>query len=245
MENYQELLQIYEELVITYDSLKKREDRIWLKYIRTFGELIEKSYLANIECIKLRKMISYCQTMKNAGREIKREQMENFVEIELADYYDELENIRCISESPCSEISFCEYEKIKKTYRNIVFMIHPDINGGEMSAQLFTLWEKAKRAYNNNDYDALIALYVLISKEMGGESKRDNEVIEDIEQRILKTRELIANVIYSEPYVYKEILEDKEKIKAKEQMLNEEIEYYEGYAKQLKEKLDSFSIEEM
>ena len=57
----------YEDLILQRDRLEKEADQIRLNYLREFGEEITAAFQARIDCIALKKSITFCQMKKNAG----------------------------------------------------------------------------------------------------------------------------------------------------------------------------------
>ncbi len=62
--------------------------------------------------------------------------------------------------------------------------------------------------------------------------------IPDIEEKISRLEQEISSIILSEPYTFRQILEDPEAMAEKEKQLEAEQEEYQQYEKQLREKLD-------
>ena len=58
-ESYESLLERYEALILQRDRLAKEADHYQLEYFREFGELITDAFQARIDCIALKKSISF------------------------------------------------------------------------------------------------------------------------------------------------------------------------------------------
>ncbi len=61
-------LDVFKSLILKRDRLKKQEMNAFFEYIRTFGELLEKRFSLQIECIKTKKIIALCQAKKEPLR---------------------------------------------------------------------------------------------------------------------------------------------------------------------------------
>ena len=65
-----ERLAEYEQLLIKRDSLRKEAGLIYQEYYKQFGELLIRVYEKQVECIKLKKMISFAQTAINKNEKL-------------------------------------------------------------------------------------------------------------------------------------------------------------------------------
>ena len=64
--------------------------------------------------------------------------------------------------------------------------------------------------------------------------------IPDIEEKIRKLEDEIHQIISTDPYRFKELLDDKELVAAKKEDLQREIDEYTAYEKELQEILKTF-----
>lgn len=236
----------YKNLLLRRDSLKKESKLIWLEYVRKFGNLIEELLKVKIECISLKKKIAYCQTRLNRNEIILSSEMESTVETELADFYEELGKIQNIKNSAGAPISDYEYLQIKKLYRKIAMMVHPDINPELFDKlEIAELWDKAKNAYLANDYEQLketeFLIVQAIKKYSGTEKKLD---IENIDEKIETVRKDVEKIVSTDPYQYKFLLENAELVEEEQILLKEEIESYRQYIDELSKIFSQFTITE-
>ena len=120
----------YEEALLRRDNLRKEATSYHYEYIRVFGHLITESFRLKVECIRKKKMITYCQKQVNMGKKISAGAMADFIEKEMADYQRELEDlikgVKAAGEA--EKISGLEARKIKDIYYKLVKLIHPDMH---------------------------------------------------------------------------------------------------------------------
>ena len=115
------LYEIYKNVVIRHETVKKEAHNIWCSYINHFGKLLEKRLELNIEYVKLRKLITYCQMAKNKGEKYNLNDIEKIVEEEIEDFYEELtyiSNIRKFSTTMSKEDSLL----LKRIYKKIAML---------------------------------------------------------------------------------------------------------------------------
>ena len=95
-------------------------------------------------------------------------------------------------------------------------------------------------AYHRNDLEALERLEVQINsvlRETG--ISADETDIPDIQDKIQALENEIENILSTDPYQYKFILDDEELVKEKKEELSKEMEIYSNYENQLKDILKS------
>ena len=229
----------YKTLIVRRDRLKKEQELIYLNYIRTFGELLEKRFSLKIECIKIKKMISYYQTAINKGEYIDKETIMRWIDCGLEEYYDELKQLIRIKDCKGDAVSEVEFYKIKKLYYKIAMKVHPDVNPELFKNQeVVELWGKVQSAYCRNDYKELKEAEVLLSGIL--KKYKDSELsveIEDIENKIAEVQREILEIINTDPYRYKYLLNDDDAVEEYKMELKEEVCGYEEYLFELEEAL--------
>ncbi|MBD5583648.1 MAG: hypothetical protein HDQ88_00995 [Clostridia bacterium] len=237
----------YKNLLLRRDSLKKEGDLVWLEYVRKFGNLIEELMKIKIECIALKKKIAYCQAKQNRNEIIVASEMEFEIETELADYYDELGKILFIKNSEGTTISDYEFLQIKRLYRKIAMMIHPDLHPELFDKfEIADLWNKAKNAYLSNDYEQLKETEFLIIQEIKNYSDTaENCEIENIDAKIENLRKEIEKIISSDPYKYKFLLENTKFMEEERNTIKNETEQYRQYIEELNKLFSKFTITEV
>ena len=193
--------QQYEDLLFQRDQLDKEAVLYEMAYRREFGELELKGYELRVDCIGLKKSIAYCQKMLNRGETIDEDKMKASVEMQMKAYRQQIaEMIRANKESESKgKVSAYQAREIKKIYRRIAKLIHPDINPlTKDDADLRDLFQRAITAYRCNSLKELRETEVLINrylKEQGFE--RIETSIPNIEEKI---RELLKGDAESQMY---------------------------------------------
>lgn len=237
----------YEELLIRRDTLKKAAFQYQMNYIMEFGDLMAQAFEAKIKCIEKKKIIAFCQKRQNRGEIINQNDLDRHVEAIMADYYAQLH--RMLLENKLTQekelISELTFRKIKSLYYKIAKLIHPDMNPSlKEDKTVKDLWNRAVVSYNCNNPKELEEVHVLVSKYLESIDYHHERIgIPDINERIFALNEEIDNIIHTNPYQYKYLLEDKEAVEDIKKELKQEIKDYRNYAKELDEIIKSFKIE--
>ena len=133
-----------------------------------------------------------------------------------------------------------EVEEIKRIYRKIAKRLHPDICPlTAEEPELMELFQKALFAYRANDLKGIREAEILINRFLKEHGENPEPVvIENLPERIADLEMEIAQIVETEPYSYKNLLEDAEAAEHKRKELEAEKENYSNYKKELKEYLD-------
>ncbi|RKM56741.1 hypothetical protein D6856_14690 [Butyrivibrio sp. XB500-5] len=228
---------MYEELLLKRDQLEREASSIRISYMKEFGDLITEDYNLKIECIKKKKTIAYCQQSINKGQVLDMQVIDASITEDMKIYYAELEQLshdfELAKNSKTSSAS--NAERAKKIYRRIAKRIHPDIYHQTMEhEELKDLWERTFSAYHMLDPDELADIEVLINKYLKGLGEDSFEIdIPDIDKRIEKLEAEISEIMRTEPYIYKEILDDENAVSEKKNEFKAEIEEYKRYLEEL------------
>lgn len=238
----------YEELLLRRDELEKEAEHILLHYTRVFGDITTEIFKLKIECIALKKAIAYCVMITNKGETVDPEKLTEYIANKMAGYQAELdEMIRQTELSKKGEkLSAFQAKEIKRIYRKLAKVLHPDIsNITEKHPQLAELFQRIIIAYQCNDYKELKELEVLASKALDdiGEEKFEI-VIPDIDEKIEDLEAEIRSITTNEPYTYRELLEDNERVQQKLKELEEERDGYTNYKAELQQKLSELQGDE-
>lgn len=236
----------YEELLIRRDNLQKEAFMLDREFVRVFGDRILKIFELKLECIRKKKTINFCQAAINHGGTVDQDKLQQYLEEEMAVYQAQLEamvkdNNAAKDTHSVSEIDMLE---IKKIYRRLAKLLHPDINPKTSEIEeLRDLWERIAIAYKCNNLKDIKELEILATaalKTLGeGEIKIE---IPDIDDKIKEVETEIENIRNTDPYMYKFILENPEAVKEKNAAYDEEFASYEEYGKQLDEILKGLMI---
>ena len=236
----------YEQLLLKRDQYRKEAGQILISYTKEFGDLINSVFEKKIECIRLKKTISLCQSCINRGETINASEIDARIRKEMALYYAELEKM--LSETRAAKASIivpaAVVVEIKRLYRKLARLLHPDINPKTSSIpDLKDLWNRILAAYHCNDLEELKELEVLALSMT--DRQKDGDIlisIPDIEEKIKRLEREISEIILTQPYTYKDVLADAAQIAEKKKSLQEELQEYEDYCQSLCQMLDGMLI---
>ena len=239
----------YEEVLIRRDNLKKEAAQYHHEFIRVFGDYITESFKLKIECIKKKKMISYCQKLENQGKKILSSSLEAFIEKEMADYQAELDAmiLDVNAARSAGTISTMDLKRIKEIYYGLVKLLHPDLHP-ELAddEQIKEYWKKIEIAYRHNHLDDMQELDIVVRTYLKRRGFDDLDIeVEDVEAKIKRVEDEITEIITTNPYLYKILLNDERSVKEKTIEYKDEIESYKSYSERLDEILTRFNIEEI
>ena len=232
----------YEELLLKRDHLFRVAGSYMTAYTQEFGEQICANFELKVECIKKKKTISYCRRRMNRGLSIDTARMQEEIEQEMTLYHVQLKEILENADAARKARDISEYTltRAKKIYRRLAKLLHPDINKiTSENEDLMELWTRISGAYQKSDVDALDDLEVMVRRALevlGDDSFKLN--VDDIDARIERVENQINEILTTEPYIYRELLNDEDKKQAYREQLREEHDDYEKYLETLGKTLD-------
>lgn len=239
------ILDEYKKLVFKREKLRKEAQIYWIGYIKAFGELIEKECALKIECVKLKKTIAFCQARQNREEIIVAAELDSYIESLMKDYYDELQMIVDVKNTPSVNLAEIDYYKLKKLYRRLATMLHPDLHPALFQhEEIAELWERISTAYKFNDYEELQSLEVLAVDAIKRYGQDELDIsVENIQAKVALLKMEIQQIMHTDPYRYKELLRDDDAVEEKKKELQSAINDYEEYLMELKAEADQFTVE--
>lgn len=208
-----------------------------MDFMREFGELIKSVFEVKIECIQKKKTISYYQAALNRGEVVDESELQRYIQAEMAEYNRELERMVAENEAARSieRISPEHITKIKKLYRKLAKLIHPDINPKTSEIpELMSLWHMIIVAYNANDLEELESAEVLVHCALKEHNISEISIdIPNLDEKIEKIEEEMLKIKGTNPYQYKYLLSDKNLVAEKREKLEAELKEYRDYSKEL------------
>ncbi len=234
-ERYQE----YERQILLRDQLRKEAAGTWLLYMKTFGERMTESFRLKVDCIRIKKEIGFIMQSVNAGKTLRMDEMEAYIQREMQEYQKKLEQlVQDAADGINAKIS-TEYttRKVRKLYRSIARMIHPDMHPEAVdNAVIMNIWQRTERAYGANDLKSMEELYILARKVREGEHVSNiSFAVEELEKKIEELKKEIHLIRTTDPYRYIDLLTDENAVREKNEELQQEIDEYENYRNQLEE----------
>ncbi len=229
----------FETLLLHKAELEKECLEIEERYYLAFGEELAELLRVKLDVALLRKKIAYCQRKINAGMTVDEEEMEKEAHEgsfnERAIYLEALSKAKTVKElMDAPRVSVGDMEEIKKTFRLLMKLTHPDMHPEWQSDPLCgDIYQKGLKAYKGNDLKTLKELYALAMLYF---SDKDFE-IDDIEGRAEETKGDIERILTNRPYTYLEILENPEKEKGHHEEISKERKEFETLLDELNERL--------
>lgn len=234
----------YEEMILRRDRYKKEALHFQEEYYRIFGDLIQECFSLKIQCIRVKKEISFCQMYVNKGQSISLEALHQYMDQVMKEYDEQLKELvqQIQGAKAAKPISFESHQKIKKIYRKIARRIHPDLHPEFFEKEeIQELWQRAKIAYECNALEELQMVEVLLEKLIQG--NLENIEIDNIFSRIEKLKDEIETIRSTIPYQYRYLLESDESVHEYEEELKQEIDEYQNYLRELEEIFKRFDIQ--
>ncbi len=227
----------YEELLLRKSALRKECFQLEQEYTRVFGEDILTLYRLQIECAKKKKTIEFCQKAVNRGEEPDESELQAFIvqeTRELQEHFQELSEEYENSKST-GKVTDAELAKIRKIYRQQAKLLHPDLHPEVAdSEELQELWNRVSVAYACNDLKELEELEVLVASAIADASGEGWKIeIPDLEEKTKALEEEITQIMDTDPWQYKFLLNDPEAVREKKDALRENIRNYQDYSTKL------------
>ena len=237
----------YESLLLDRDRYQKEAYQALGEYTRIFGEKITEVFKQRIACIERKKMLSYCLMYFNRGESVDLKKIQEQIKAEMAEYQAQLaamiENNEACKKSRV--IPQKEALRIKQIYRSIAKKLHPDLNPlTEQHEELMELWRRNITAYQCNNLKELEEIEVLVEQALAALGQGKTTIsIPDIDEKIEKIYKEIEKIRSTDPYLFRELLDDPSLVEEKNNELDKELKDYQEYAAKLDEELKRFIVE--
>lgn len=236
----------YGELLLKKESLKKEAEKYQIQYNEIFNVLNNDTYEAKMECVKKRKMVSYCKNLTELGSLIFRKDLEEYIDKAMKEYKDAL-NYIFKEDKATNEIKNNHEErskKIKTIYRQLARLVHPDMNSDLKDNKVIQdLWNRTCIAYNCSNLEEIEELEVLINRYLESINHYYIEIeIPNVDEKIFDLNREIEKIIHTNPYQYKYVISDRNMIVKKKEELLKELSDYKRYLNELNKQIEQFHI---
>ncbi|HFI0632777.1 TPA: J domain-containing protein [Streptococcus suis] len=199
-------------------------------YLLRFGSLEYKVIEAEYKWRRLRRKLQFLISARNRQEKIEEEQIEEWLDREFQEYLDRLDDkLKEMNEaldwSKRELLTKEESKLLKKLYRKIVKLLHPDLNPNLSDAQR-DLFFKAVEAYEEGNIAKLEFIYTMIENQ--GEMKVSGLSLLQEKQRLenilIELQSSIEAIKDSYPYNLKTLLADEDACIEREQKLERQLE---------------------
>ena len=217
---------------------------IEMEYMIKLGSLEYKAYEAQCAAMRLKRKIELIQAKKNRQERVNLSKIDETLDVEFFEYQQKLnEQIDkmndALKHSNAEYLSEEDNKELKKLYRKIVKVLHPDINP-EVSLAQVKMLDNAVNAYKNGDLATLRIIDEMVGEHQLPEKHQDaftqlKEEKERLDKMLGSIKESIDKIKSEYPYCVKDILEDDQKVKHKKVELEELL-------KQYKELVETYNI---
>ncbi|MGN0328529.1 MAG: hypothetical protein ACI4D4_06075 [Lachnospira sp.] len=223
---------------------------IEMEYMLKLGSLEYKAYESQCNAMRLKRKIELIQAKKNRQEKVNLSKIDETLDAEFFEYQQKLNQQidkmnDAIKYSRAERLSDEDNKELKKLYRKIVKVLHPDINPKVSPAQVQML-DNAVNAYKNGDLATLRIIDEMVGEHRLPEKHHDaytrlKEEKERLDRILGDIRESINKIKSEYPYCVKDILEDEKKVEQKKMELEEILKQYkeliEAYNAKIKEML--------
>lgn len=236
----------YGELLQKKESLKKEAEQYKIQYDEIFSVLNNDTYEAKMECVKKRKIVSYCKNLTELGSLIFRKDLDEYIEKAMIDYKDALQYIFNEDDihNEQKNNQTAHSKQIKSIYRQLARLIHPDMNSDLKDNKVIQdLWNRTCIAYNCSNLEEMEELEVLINRYLESINHYHMEIeIPNVDEKIFDLNREIEKIIHTNPYQYKYVIADRNMIVKKKEELLKELSDYKRYLNELNKQISEFHI---
>lgn len=204
-------------------------------YMLEFGGLEYQMYEARCLALRLKRKIELIQAKKNRQEKIYISEIEKLLDREFDEYQKRLDDLigkmnEALERRTWAVLTEEDAREIKRLYRKVVKMLHPDLNPDLSEAQVH-LFYHAVEAYQRGDLAALRVIGEMVGVDLSPEHDADGrsqlgEERNRLRALLQKVNESIAEIKANYPYTMKEVLEDPKRLEQKKKELEQMLRLF-------------------
>jgi len=222
--------------VSEYDDVDLKEaTAIRIEYTEKIGQYECQQFELYLQFEELKRKIEMIQARINRGEEVDIVAIDNEIADILASHYEKLNGMRLnvsemVSFQNGSEVDIVERTEIKRIYRKLMKILHPDVLDPALGFDA-ELWEKAQSAYKRNDIDTLRMIDDIVgdTENTPLESREESELIDmvsRIELAISRYQMKLGEIKKKFPFTEVQHLKNDAWVRARQGEIKKSIEEY-------------------
>lgn len=237
-------------VVLERDDLVLRQCKnIEMNYWLAFADLIYKFQTAENDYLRLKRKFELIQANINRQEKVSLRKVDARLDIEMEEYDRKVQQVieemnRAVERnSQLVSISEDTDKAVKRLYRKVVRMLHPDLHPGQPEAHK-KLFESAVRYYETANIEGLEMVAKMVESD-DDINLDDEDAITLLEQEktqliemIRKVQKEIDLIKQKVPYILKVFVEDEQKQEAKKAEFRDAIQQYHEYSEVLQYRID-------
>lgn len=225
------------QLVVSeYDDVELKEaTAIRIEYTEKIGQYECQQYELFLQYEELKHKVEMVQALINRGEEVDMTVIDHEVAEILTSHYDKLNGMRLIVDEMNNynngfEISIEVIAEIKRIYRKLMKILHPDVLDPELGFDA-DLWEKTQNAYKRNDIETLRMIDDIVGDTVSAplEAKEETELIDTasrLELAIARYQMMLVEIRKKFPFTETEHLKNDAWVRTRQAEIKKSIEEY-------------------
>lgn len=206
------------------------------KYMVEIGQFEYRVYEMKLLVSRWKRRFTLRQQALNRGEKPDVVKIEAILDAEFAEYQKEVRTHQAEIEAAsrhyaCEALSDEENNAIRLNYLNAVKKLHPDLNP-DLPESAKELWNQIQRAYDARDWKSLSFLTGLVDEVVGGRKVLEAESGLDalkgevgrLEKQLEAATDRISELMKTEPFCWREILNDEDDLKLRRNELIRQID---------------------